>query len=83
MEPQARKSAQFDPGSQGTPQESTGRLATFQDFGAANRSFDSRNIDIGEGQFAIHYDISDKDLMQARIADLADEQFREILANPV
>jgi hypothetical protein len=53
-------------------QESTGMLETCQYFSTTDGSLDSRNIDISEGQFAIHLYISDKYLMQARVTNLAD-----------
>ncbi len=83
METQTREGSQFDAGSQGAPQESAGMVETFKNFNAASRSFHCRDIDVSEGQLTIHLGIGDENLMQSRITDLPDEQFREVLAEAV
>jgi hypothetical protein len=54
-----------------------------QYFNTSDRSFDCRNVDVSERQFAIHFYIGDKYLMQARVTNLADEHFGDFLANTV
>ena len=83
MEAQAREGAQFDAGGQCPPQKSAGVFQSLQDFGAAYGAFNGRNIDVGEGQFTVYLGIRDEDLVQARVADLTDEQFRELLADAI
>ncbi len=58
-------------------------LETRQDIRTAGGSLYSRYIDIGIGKFPVHFHIGDENLMQARVIDLPDEHFREILTDPV
>jgi len=83
MKAQAREGTQFDPGGQLTPQETAGVFEALENFSAARRTFHRRDIDLGEGKFPVHFDIGDENLVQARVADLPDKHFRELLADTV
>lgn len=83
MEAQDREFPQFYFGGQFVPEETAGMFQPGQNLRTAGSAFHGGDIDIRIGKFTVHFHIGDEDLVQARIADLADEQLRKILADPV
>ena len=83
MKAQAWEGAQFDSGGQLTAQEAAGVFEACEYFTTACRPFHRRDIDLRKSQFPVNFDIGDENLVQARVTDLPDKHFRELLADTV
>ncbi len=83
MKTQTRKGTQLDPRRQGPAQKTAGAIQTGKDFFPALLTLDSGDEDIRKVQFPVHFYVCYKDLLQARIVYLPDQQLRKFLAKAV
>ena len=83
MEAETREGAQFDARGESPPQETGSRFKPRENVLRAGSPFNGGDVYIRIGEFPIHFYVRDENLLQARVADLADERLRKLLTDSI
>ena len=83
METQAGENAQVDAPGQSPAHEAVGALEAGENLLATLAALERGHEHVRVSQFPIHFHVGHVDEREARVADLADQHFREFLADAI